>query len=471
MSSDQSAFPHIYALGAFGPKAAHELTELRTELLAIGARSDADRLAALDTAAAEQRDLPLLQQLVNTGIQLSEAEDVLQVPVRRLVGLRNAVAILPLILTWFMLAWGSWAYQAQIHRSPELIIEPFLVLWQRRFDTFIPTFAETAVGSFLLLSTVLVLTLVGHRRESAANRELAHLHSLADNAVSTLSLAIENSDITPPDNAKEWAEAAQRVLSETQTLIKTAVSDTQKLAETNARIAKDATETLERLQQHAESLLVEIAREAGEVIKALELQAEQTTTRVGSEAVALLTQTADAHRQVVEQQMVPLFDGFKTSLAEYRKDQAVYSASAASLSGGVKDLTTAASGLASGVESYSGIGSDIDAKLGLIEAAQTKLSAEVAVHAKALSGTSSSVLEVVKLVSGPMRTDLEGLSRSATDTAASLEAALRQLGPTTAALQGVSADVGAAARELRLATAELARVTGGSWLRRMFGGR
>ncbi|MEO3785245.1 hypothetical protein ABGB12_18085 [Actinocorallia sp. B10E7] len=472
MSPDQVSFPNIFALGTYGPKASDELTRLRSELLAIGAHNDAERLTALDTAA-EQRDFPLLQRLVGTGIPLSEAEDVLQIPVRRMVGLRNVVAILPLILTWFMLAWGSWAYYRQVHQNPQLITEPFLVLWQSRFDTFIPTFAETSIGSFLLLSVVLTLTLLGHRRESDANRALARLHSLADDAVSTLSLAIENSDIRPPEDAKEWAEAAQRVLTETQTLIKTAVADTQRLADNNARIAKEAADTLERLQEHAENLLVGIAREASEVIKALELQGERTTTRVGSEAVALLQQTADANRQVVEQQMVPLFDGFKASLTEYRKDQAVYSASAASLAGGVKDLTTAASGLSAGVAAYSGIGEDIDAKLQLIETAQTKLSAEVAVHAKALTTASAGVLEVVKLASGPMRADLEALTRSAADVGGGVEAALRQLGPTTTALHTVSADVSVAARELKAAAVELGRVTGSSsgFLARLFGRR
>ncbi|WP_162795887.1 hypothetical protein [Nonomuraea lactucae] len=481
-SLDRS-FVHVAALAPHGKHAAQKLTELYDELLRQGAVGDAKHVRDADEAAC-RRDFDGLKRFVATGIPLDEFYERQHGRVGRVAGWRNAVALVPLMLTWLALAVASWAYHELVRKDPSRMADPFLVLWQGRFDGMaLPTFAETAVLSFSLLLIVMMLTVWAHRREAAANRSIAIVDKLADDALNALDLAVEASTARPPDNAKEWAEAASRVLTETQQMIKAAVRDTTQLAKNNADIAQTASERLTQLQQHGEEMLKGVGEETREVMLTLQRQSEQTTTRVGEEATQVLKQAGEANRQLVEQQMTPLFEGFKISLAEYRRDQETYRNSAAKLAGGIVNLTTAASGLADGVGTYATVGRSIDEKLASIDATQTAFGEKIEEHSTGIRSASAELHDVAKLITGNMKSDMEALAqnvvqagttlaateRSLSATALSLEAATRAMGATAANLLTAAAAVEKAAKTISAGSAPVYRRRR-LWAR-LFGGR
>lgn len=474
-------FAHVAALEPHGKEAAQKLTDLHDELSWLGAVDDAEHLQIADDAA-NLRDFDGLKRFVASGIPLNDVYESQHARVGRIIGWRNATALAPLMLTWLALAAASWAYHVQLQREPERLTDPFLVLWQDRFGMAMPTFAEIAVLSFALLFVVLALTIRAHRREAAANRTIAAVEKMADNALHALGLVLETSGARPPDNAKEWAEAASRILAETQQMIKAAVRDTARLAKDNADVAQSASERLTQLQQHGEELLKGVGKETQEVMLTLQRQSEQATTRVAEEAVRILRQAGEANRQLVEQQMTPLFQGFTTSLAEYRRDQETYSDSAARLAGGTANLATAASGLTDGVGAYTSVARSIDDKLASIGASQSALVGRIDEHSAGISSAAAVLHEVATLISGNMKSDMEALAqnvvragesladteRSLSVTAASLEGTTRAMGTTAADLARAAAAVENAAKAIGAGTAPTRRR--GFWSR-LFGGR
>ncbi len=480
--SSASTFKHVADLEPHGNQAAQKLTDLHDELSRQGATSDAERLRTADEAA-RLRDFDGLQRFLASGIPLDELYERQHGRVGRIAGWRNAVALAPLMLTWLALAVASWAYHVQVQADPGRVTDPFLVLWQERFNGMaVPTFAETAVLSFLLLFVVLTLTIWAHRRETAANRTIALVDKLADEVLNALGLAVEAGTMRPPDNAKEWAEAASRVLAETQQMIKTAARDTSRLAKNNADLAQAANERLARLQQHGEEMLKGVGEETRQVMLVLQRQSEQITTRVGEEATQVLKQAGEANRQVVEQQMTPLFEGFKTSLAEYRLDQETYRDSAAKLAAGAAHLSTAASGLSGGVDAYTTVARSIDQKLASLDATQVAFAGKIDEHSTGIRSAAAELHDVAKLITGDMKSDMEALAqnvvkagvslaateRSLSATARSLEAATRAMGSTAADLAAAAAAVEMAARTMSAGSAPVRRRR--FWAR-MFGGR
>ncbi|MEU8147469.1 hypothetical protein [Nonomuraea sp. NPDC048901] len=476
------SFAHVAVLEPHGKQAAQKLTELHDELLRQGATGDAEHLRTADEAA-QLRDFEGLKRFLATGIPLDEFYERQHGRVGRITGWRNAVALVPLMLTWLALAVASWAYHVQVQADPGRMTDPFLVLWQDRFNGMaLPTFAETAVLSFVLLLVVLTLTIWAHRREAVANRTIAVVDKLADDALNVLGLAVDASTARPPDNAKDWAEAASRVLAETQQMIKTAARDTSRLAKNNADMAQSASERLTQLQQHGEEMLKGVGEETRQVMLTLQRQSEQITTRVGEEATQVLKQAGEANRQLVEQQMAPLFEGFKTSLAEYRLDQGTYRNSAAKLAGGAANLATAASGLAGGVDAYTMVARSIDEKLASIDATQIAFAGKIDEHSTGIRSAAAELHDVAKLVTGNMKSDMEALAqnvvnagtslaateRSLSATVRSLEAATRAMGTTAANLAAAAAAVEKAARTMSAGSAPAPRRR--FWAR-LFGGR
>ncbi|WP_157430393.1 hypothetical protein [Actinomadura macra] len=468
-------------MGKHGGEAARKLATLWDELILLGAPDDAERLSIADDAA-RRRDFALLDRFVALGVTFYKLTEIQHARVRRIVGWRNATALLPLMITWIALAIASWDYHRTVSAHPDLTTQPFLVLWQRRFDgSPLPTFAETALLSFFLLLIVLSLTIWAHRLESSADGALARVNTLADDALYSLGLAVESSNVKAPDNAKEWAEAAQRVLTETQEMIRLAVRETEQLAKENTAISRSATERLEELQVHAKKLLEGVSKETGEVLSALQMQGEQTTTRVGAEATAVLQQAGEANRQLIDQQMVPLFTGFKEALADYRGDQEVYRASAAALSGGVTDLTSAAAGLAGGVGGYTKTAESIDERLKVIGTSQTDLVGKIAEHSEGLTTATAQLRGVAELMTGDMKGDMEALTRNVADAGASLVVIQRDLAATgtsltavTHTMQATASDLASAAASVARAATEVRRAVGvagprGGRIRRLFG--
>ncbi|MEV6495512.1 hypothetical protein AB0M20_43880, partial [Actinoplanes sp. NPDC051633] len=369
-------FEQVRLLGPHGAEAADKLAAAHAELTSRGADNDAVRLMAIDQAAA-RRDFPALERIGAGEQPLNELTAIEHRAVRRVVGWRNAVALLPLIATWCFLGWASWCYQELLEANPKLSTEPFLVLWQQRFrGSTIPTFAETALIAFALLFVVLLLTVRAHSLEGQANAAVAAVSTKVDDAMETLALAVQTSNVRPPDTAREWAEAAQRVLSETQQMIADvegrtrdllaeAVAETSRLAQENNRITASAEQAVQELHQQGRELIAALAQEIQDTVVAVRADNEQFIGRTTTEATAVLQQAVEANQRLLDQQLSPLFKGFHESLEEYRSDQLAYRTSAEAMAQGVTGLTEATKELADSSKSYTTVASSIDQHLRL----------------------------------------------------------------------------------------------------------
>jgi hypothetical protein len=444
-------FDAVATLGPHGREAADKLSSVHEELVRLGAPDDARRLLAVDRAA-RQRDFTALERLTSAEQSLDELSEIQHAGVRRLVFARNASALLPLLVTWFLLGWASLRYHQLLVAKPELSTEPFLALWQRRFDgALIPTFAETALAAFVLLAVILLLSWLAHVREGASGRVVAGMAAKVDDAMAALALAVQTSTVRPPLSAAEWAEAAQRVLAQTQSMISAAVADTAALAERNNEISKTAEATMTTLQGQAHELVAGLAKETTETLVAVRADNAQFIARTAEEAKIVLQQAGAANRQLVEQHMTPLFDGFRASLQEFRADQQVYRDSAAGLAGGVTELGRSAAVLASSAQTYTDIAGSIDKNLGLIQTTQSQFVTRVAEHSDNIATAAKALGDVAELLTGRMRGDLETLARSVVDAGAGFAAIDRHLALTSAALEQ-------ATREMRDAASRLATV-------------
>jgi hypothetical protein len=449
-------FDHVRGMGTHGEDAAAKLSDVHKELVRLGAATDAARLAAVDTAA-ENRDFDALDRLAVTERPLDELAEIQHSRVRRIVGWRNAIAIVPLMITWLLLGWASLDYRHELGRYPRLSREPFLILWQQSFGgMFIPNFTETALASFVLLAAVLALTVRAHRLESQNGSQIADIGSRLDDAMSSLVLAAKTSPVRPPETAAEWAEAAQRVLTETQQMITTAVRDTEKLADANNKISKTAEQAMTQLQTQAEEFVAGLATEVKELMLAVRADAEQVVTRTAEEAKLVLQQAGAANKQLVEQQMTPLFEGFRASLNDYRADQGVYRASAAALATGVAELTRSAAVMAESSGSYTEIATSIDGQLRQIGTSQTAFVARITENSQSIATATTAMREVTDLMTGPMRTDMEALAKNVVEASARLVAIDGDLKATTTALGDTTGAMGRTASSLDDAAAAAA---------------
>jgi hypothetical protein len=455
-------FKNVKAIGPHGEEAAKKLDDVYKDLRRRGASSDAQRLLVIDRTA-ERRDFPALERLAASGQPLDELSEIETGAVRRLVGWRNAAALLPLLATWLLLGWASFNYQHQLSADRTLTTEPFLVLWQHRFGGKpIPTFAETAWTAFGLLIIVLVLTIRAHQLEGRATKAMASVNTKLDDALESLSLAIQTSTVRPPETAREWAEAAQRVLSETQDMVQraaakterilaAAVSETRTLAEDNNRITTSAKSAVEELNAQGRQLIATLTDEVRDTIVAVRLDNEQFIERTAAEATAVLQQAAQANTQLVEHQMTPLFDGFRASLDDYRADQRIYRSSAEAVAKGISDLTAAAGVLASSSQSYTEVAASIDKHLLLIQSTQNEFVTRVTENSASMTTATEAMRQVTTLMSGNLRSDLEHMARNVVDASARLADVDRQLSAASGAIASTTRALEAAAISINAA--------------------
>ena len=98
----------------------------------------------------------------------------------RLVDLvRNLLIFAPIAVTWFGLSAASDAYTQVLRADPELVTQPFLLLWQEGFGgtTFL-TFGRLALIDALLIVVVIALSILLHVRHEAIE-EAAEVSVLA----------------------------------------------------------------------------------------------------------------------------------------------------------------------------------------------------------------------------------------------------------------------------------------------------
>ncbi|MCC8245551.1 hypothetical protein [Saccharothrix luteola] len=495
-------FSAVADLGPHGETAAARLRAVHEELLSLGAGDDAERLVVANRAAA-LRDFPMLERLVVREHRLDQLEDLQHHQVRRITSLRNATALLPLVITWLLLGWASLLYQRQLTADPELAAQPFLSLWQTRFGGgLILTFTETALTTVVLILAILGLTVWAHRAETTSSRVLADLAGRLDDAMDALAAAAADNVVQPPVTAQEWARTAQEILTKTQEALSTtqatinaAVAETKGLAETNRKLSEDAHKEMAQLQQRAHEKMARLQEQAQQDMAELQKQAEtlvgglarevrdtlgavredntQFISRTTQEALLVLRQAVADNRQLVEQQMTPLFDGFRESLQDYRADHQVYRAAATEMATEVTGLSESASVIAAASSSHAEAAKSIDRQLEHIEQSQTNMVATVAEHSTTIKSAATGLSEVTALLTGRMRGDLETMtndvvlaSKRIADVDAGLSVTTAELAKTIGALASTTSTLATTAGALQGAATQLAKAAAASPARR-----
>jgi hypothetical protein len=441
-------FKNVAALGPHGGAAAEKLVSVHAQLLRLGAVGDAERLLAIDRAA-KRHDFALLERMVSSEHSLTELSEALHERVRKVTGWRNVAALGPLIITWLLLGWASFAYHDELAAHPELSTQPFLVLWQQQFGGgSIPTFAETAFTACALLSIVLLLTVRAHQLEGRAGRQIAQVTAAIDDALDTLSLAVATSTVRPPNSAVEWAEVAQRVLTETQAMIQAAARDTARVAEQNRTLVQTAETTMETLREGSQEFIASLARESLVTLAGVREQNEQLIARTTEAAKLVLQQAGAANERLIVEQLTPLFLGFRSSLEDYRADQEVYRNTTTALAGGVTDLSASAGVLAESAQAYTEVAQSINQHLRLIERSQSDFVARVADNSSSMTTAATSMREITGLLRGDLRGELTTLTNNVTAASGQLAVVERELAGAAVALNATTHAMSQAAKDL-----------------------
>jgi len=165
---------------------------------------------------------------------------------------RNVLILAPIALTWFSLSQATTNYELAVRQDPTLTEEPFLLLWERGFDTLPSaqwswlTFSHVALVDFLLLVALILMTIVIHLwrdvREDKAARRAAALRGRVEHVVWDLSKLL-STDVFNQDTTQAVLKVGQ------------ALSQFEVHAQELMNIMAGQAERLEKLEQHGQARL------------------------------------------------------------------------------------------------------------------------------------------------------------------------------------------------------------------------
>lgn len=115
---------------------------------------------------------------------------------------RNLLIFAPIAVTWFGLSTASDAYMRVLESDPDLVTQPFLLLWQQGFGGTTPlTFGRLALIDAALILIVIGLSIVLHTqqdaREDAADAGVLALESEIHVLLARARMHVPSSDETP----------------------------------------------------------------------------------------------------------------------------------------------------------------------------------------------------------------------------------------------------------------------------------
>lgn len=214
---------------------ADDLDVVRCALEVYGASAAAARLRQLDDYATT---LPpeSLPGLIDSTATLDEldaaAADKYKYP--WLVAARNVLALFPLLFTWWSLSRATNAYQAEVHAHPNLVYQPFLILWENGFGQQLwPSFSFVAGADALLFIFIIIITAGIHGLERWAQKNAQQIVARMDQSVTQLVAVLSLSRVTFSGNPSDWAAAVQRVIAK-------AMDDIRQLAQAGQAVTQTA---------------------------------------------------------------------------------------------------------------------------------------------------------------------------------------------------------------------------------------
>jgi hypothetical protein len=436
-------FAALRGLGERGERAAKLLEQLADELRYAGSDTEAALVRQIDTKVAADPD-SALEDVPPPDSLVEALSGRKRIRARRWVGLRNAAALLPLLATWFFLAWSAFAYQQELSADPAKINVPFLLLWERRFDgAAIPSFSATALITFALLIGVLVMTVLGQWLESRAADTESSSFALVDSAMDAVREAVRHGTPAAPQSAEEWAVAAQQILNHTQRVLDESVQQTKDLVAENRKITESARVALETVRADAHTFVEKLSGDTRSTLQAIQDQNKQFIERTAEEALGLLKAALEANRTLFVDEMRPLVKDFRTTLEDFVRHHETYRDSAQLLAASSTSMDESARVLAGSAKSYTEIATSIDDHLRILEGTQEEFVGRVTSSADSMRSASDTMLEVSKALSGDVKTEIEKLARNVVNASAdvasinkSLVASSKAMGRVTATLDG-----------------------------------
>lgn len=333
-------------IGKNHPDLARRLAHIAGELNQAGVSTSAKRLA-LAAEHADEMGPEELYRFLDPGRIQSELEEVKAKRTRRLSGIRNGLALAPLLLTWLALAFASISYagyiQAHAHDAVDPATRPFLLLWQTGFGGTTPfTFSATAALDFVLLLGVLVFTIWAQNTDAKANSSARTLSEQVDEVVAEL-IAASRSGVVIPRTAdpKNWANVVQTTIKQAMADFTTALT-------------------------HAMTASAGVATEAKSVVES-----------VGTEAKSVVESVGAANTSLLDQQIRPLVSEFKQEvdalsqgLDGYAKSIGTIETTITRLGGAAQTLSTATQNIADQTSAQLSATTSIDTNIKQLQATQ-----------------------------------------------------------------------------------------------------
>ncbi len=139
--------------------------------------------------------------------------------------LRGALVLLPIAVTWYGLSAAAAAYGVLLVEHPELVSQPFLLLWQQGFDGRGGglTFSTLAAADGVLISIIIALSLVIHYKADVRDpreraRTLLKESEVRGILARALSLAGSSDPVAGDGQAPRLADREQEVARQVQFL-------------------------------------------------------------------------------------------------------------------------------------------------------------------------------------------------------------------------------------------------------------
>ena len=380
-STPQSSFDTIEkSNGELGSN----LRKVYSALVSEGVTASAKRLL-LAAEHADELGPEELYRFLDPGRIISELEEIRGKRTRRLSAIRNALALVPLLLTWLALAFASVEYQQYIDSGKGDIHRPFLILWQEGFGGTTPfTFSTTAGLDFFFLILILIFTVWAQSSDSRTLQAVRELGDDVDEAVASLMTASRSGVIVPRNTEpKDWAAVVQatitRAMNDVQTTITTALANTEKLI-TESRTA---------------------------------------TNELTNEAKSVVVSVGAANHDLMEQQMRPLISQFRLTVDDLKQGVDAYDQSLGTISttvtqlgGAATTLATASQALASHASTYSATATSIDSHIQQLGDTQTHFVGQVSGAAGDMKRAADAVQHLAVQINQDMVDNLEAASRN-----------------------------------------------------------
>ncbi len=304
-----------------------------SQLEAHGAHATATRLRRLDDYA-EVLPPESLPDLLDSDAALDELEEALTKTARYrrylwlshfwLTLVRNVLALIPLFITWISLYVATTAYQTEVRLHPNLVYQPFLILWENGFGqgTWL-TFSLVAFVDALLFVLIIGATYGIHDLERRAQKEARSIVTQMDRAMMQLVAVLGRSRAAFSGNPRDWAAAVEQV-------IRKAMTETDKLAKAGQEVTKSAAAavvaattatqaTRDSAQQSAVEMrdyIAQVRREFQEVVAQLHTEFTETVQRFRDEDQSFFTQTNKATKDQIDKLIATMSDRIEALFKE-----------------------------------------------------------------------------------------------------------------------------------------------------------